>query len=135
MSISICFPQQYNPVKTSALGMGHNVHVCLYIPRLLRTEDTSQNQVFWQDLILSLVFQMKSLGGCREIFSGKTGIIISYFRFGLVRILPIRRKTHDNQSVFCLWRAMVILLHTSKCYSKPILDPNTFNLQKIFICQ
>ena len=37
MSMSICFPQQYNPVKTPALGMGHNVHVFLYIPRVLQT--------------------------------------------------------------------------------------------------
>ena len=68
MSMSICFPQKYNPVKTPALGMGYNVHVFLYIPRVLRKAGyLSEPRFFLQDQILSLVFQMKSLGVCREI--------------------------------------------------------------------
>ena len=73
----------------------------------------------------------------RGFFFGKTCIIISYFRFQLR--LPLSR-TAVTWTEYCwysvkhktinqsfvgegLWS---ILLYTSKCYSKPILDPNTF---------
>ena len=88
-------------------------------------------------LLLLQCFCLNSL-----FFSKKNRVIISYFRFELR--LPLSRTTvtwweycrygvkHTtiNQSFVGegLWS---ILLHTLKCYSKPILDPNTFNMLNI----
>ena len=109
---------------------------CLYYLGALSDFSVSR-PLLYICLILLQCFYLNCL-----FFSKTNRVIISYFRFELR--LPLSRTTvtwteycwysvkHNtiNQPFVCeeLWS---ILLHTLKCYSKPILDPNTFNMQNI----
>ena len=93
---------------------------------------------------LSIITAVFFLNGLGVVFLKKTCIIISYFRFQLR--LPLSRTAvtwteccrysvkHKtiNQSFVGegLWS---IFLYTLKCYSKPILNPNTFNMLNIYL--